>query len=180
MPTRGPSRRIWVRPGRARSRREPSSTTRVVGPLQIWLAANPASRAASWRAVTWASSSLIRRATLSASVPISDSAACPSRARACGSQRTHSQLSRPLGSVSTHTCRSAGECSTAACATSQRPIDRGSSPRPAMPSTPCTGIGTVIGTSGSSRGAVRLCSSWAGSETSTSERCVPVPTRSSA
>jgi hypothetical protein len=58
------------------------------------------SRSALRRALTIAASSARRRPMVSVSVPTSALADWASAGRACGSQRTHSQSSRPPASVS--------------------------------------------------------------------------------
>ena len=164
-------------PGSDRSLRDPSNTTRMSGRKRT--SCRPASLAACWRALTTASSSAMRAATDSASLPINTAQSCPLAGRQCGSQRAHSQLSRPDESVSRQICTSLGLCRVATCATSQRPIARGASPGPATPITPRSGSEMVTGASGTSQVTSRRCSSSSGSASVTADGRSAVPTRSS-
>ena len=162
-PTCGPSRSIWMTPGSDRSFRDPSNTTMMSG-RELHRPGGRRSQRPAACSLMMASSSAIRAATDSASLPISDDRSpVPGLAGSAAASGPTPSSACPQESVSTQICRSLGLCRVAAWATSQRPTARGASPGPATPSTPRCGSGTVTGASGICQKTCLRCSSCVGS-----------------
>ena len=175
MPRAGPSRSSPTTPGIARSRRAPSSTTTISGENRRRLLTFFCRSAR--RSARICVSSARRRPMVSASDPTRASASCPSVGRTWGSHTVHAQSGTADCAVSTTNCTSRGDCVTASWPSSQRPIERGQVPGPAMPTTPTSASGTVTGTPRVQRGSWSRRSWSRSSSTVTVEGRSPMPTR---
>ncbi len=175
--TPGPSVSTCTMPGTSRRCRAPSAITRTSGSLNIALPMEePSTRRRAW---IWATSSEIRLAVDSGSLPTATTGpAPPPGGRRCGSHRTQAQPSARERSERTTTRRSRGLCRTADWATSQRASAWTAGPVPATPTTPNSATSMPIGTSGMLQRTRRWFSSRAGSSISFTDGWSTVPIRS--
>ncbi len=175
--TPGPSVSTCTIPGTSRSCRAPSAITRTSGSLNIALPMEePSTRRRAW---IWATSSEIRLAVDSGSLPTATTGpAPPPDGRRWGSHRTQAQPSARERSERTTTRRSRGLCRTADWATSQRASAWTEPSVPATPTTPNSATSMPIGTSGMLQRTRRWFSSRAGSSISFTDGWSTVPIRS--